>query len=312
VFLTAAVTNQAVMSLAGRRIVRGPTAWLWSHGIEFRDREADVRRIYRGEPDARALLSYYGVDYVFVGDAERDQLRANEAFLASTFPVAYQNSRITIYAANETDNSGGRLAARELASLISYDPFALLADFPGTSFFVYRSWLVSKGRMPTRDEFLHSMRLLGRGVFIGASDWEDKLKANGLLVLTELNESVSLETNDEYLTRLFKNARIPPENGMRAQLLGGLDKQTESRLSVLSRIVEAPEVYRREYNTAFVLVHYFGYLRRNPGDAPDTGLGGLNHWRAILDESGDYRSVSRAFLESGEYKNSRSSIERLP
>ena len=305
VFLTAAVTNQPVMSLAGRRIVRGPTAWLWSHGIEFRDREADVRRIYKGEPDARALLSYYGVDYVFVGDAERDELRANEAFLASTFPVAYQNSRVTIYAANETEKSGGRLAVRELASLISYDPFALLADFSGTSFFVYRGWLVSKGRMPTRDEFLHSMSLLGRGVFIGESDWEDKLKANCLLVLAELNESVNPETNDQYLTRLFKNARIPPENAMREQLLGGLDRQTESRLSVLNRIVEAPEVYRREYNTAFVLVHYFGYLGRNPGDAPDTGLEGLNHWRKILDESGDYRSISRAFLESEEYKNSR-------
>jgi len=50
------------------------------------------------------------------------------------------------------------------------------------------------------------------------------------------------------------------------------------------------------------LVHYFGYLNRNPTDLPDTNLEGFNYWRRILDSSRDYRSISRAFLESEEYR----------
>ena len=302
VFLTAPVTNQPVLSLAGRRIVRGPTAWLWSHGLEFRDREADVRRIYRGESDAQQLLSDYSVDYIFVGDAERNLLNANDAFLNSNFSVVYQNTSVTIYATKEVNKNGPLPGPRELSTGVKDDPFALLADFPRTSFFVYRAWLVTTGRIPTRDEFLHSMILLGNGLFIGERGWEEKLETNRSSVLTALDQSIGPETNEQYLDRLFKNASISRDSDFRAQLLSAVNNQTESRLTVLSRVVEAPELYRREYNTAFVLVHYFGYLGRNPGDGSDKGLEGLNYWRSILDESGDYRSISRAFLESDEYR----------
>jgi hypothetical protein len=302
VFLTAPVTNQPVLSLAGRRIVRGPTAWLWSHGLEFRDREADVRRIYRGESDAQQLLSHYGVDYIFVGDAERNLLNANQAFLNSNCSVVYQNSKVTIYATNEVNKNGPFPGPRELATRVSDDPFALLTDFRRTSFFVYRTWLVTTGRIPTRDEFLHSMILLGDGLFIGAPGWEEKLETNRSIVLTEINKEIGPETNEAYLDRLIKNASLSRDSGFRAELLAGLNNQTESRLTALNRVVEASELYQREYNTAFVLVHYFGYLGRNPGDGSDKGLEGLNYWRTILDESGDYRSISRAFLESDEYR----------
>ncbi|HLM55027.1 MAG TPA: hypothetical protein VK422_02800, partial [Pyrinomonadaceae bacterium] len=61
-FLAAPSLNHPVLSLAGRRVVRGPTFWPWSHGYEFRSREADVRRIYSGTADAAELLRHYGVD----------------------------------------------------------------------------------------------------------------------------------------------------------------------------------------------------------------------------------------------------------
>jgi hypothetical protein len=46
-----------------------------------------------------------------------------------------------------------------------------------------------------------------------------------------------------------------------------------------------------------------GLIRCLPG--PDRDLRGLNFWRDSLDRWGDYRSISRAFLESNEYKKSR-------
>ena len=35
------------------------------------------------------------------------------------------------------------------------------------------------------------------------------------------------------------------------------------------RRIESEQLARPEFNRAFVLMQYFGYLRRNPNDAPD-------------------------------------------
>src|SRR4029453_12411629 len=84
-----------------------------------------------------------------------------------------------------------------------------------------------------------------------------------------------------------------------------LDSETETRLSVLRQLIDNEQLYKREYNSAFILVHYFGYFRRNPDDPPDSDMEGFNYWLGILNRSGDYRSLSRAFLESEEYQNRR-------
>jgi hypothetical protein len=303
-FLTAPITNQPILALAGRRIVRGPTAWLWSHGHEFRDREADVRRIYKGSTDARDLLAYYGIDYIFLGDAEKSQLKAHAEFFDANFRIAYRGPTITIYDSRNVKNDLTALQTRELRKLATYDPFALLVEFPRTSFFIYRSWLVSKSRIPAKEEFNQAISLLGRNLFIGGGGWEQQLETNRMELVRQLSESeeFSAKSNAEYLSTLFANARLTGDNVLEKQLLEKLDNQTETRASVLTKVIEHATLFKREYNTAFVLVHYFGYLNRNPSDAPDSSLEGFQHWRKILDESGDYRSVSRAFLESDEYQ----------
>jgi hypothetical protein len=62
-------------------------------------------------------------------------------------------------------------------------------------------------------------------------------------------------------------------------------------------------LYARDYNTAYVLLHYFGYLRRDPDRPPDHDLAGYNFWLRDLNRTGDYRSLTRVFIESGEYKD---------
>ncbi|MET0645680.1 MAG: hypothetical protein ABW208_03605, partial [Pyrinomonadaceae bacterium] len=59
------------------------------------------------------------------------------------------------------------------------------------------------------------------------------------------------------------------------------------------------------FNRAFVLMQYFGYLRRNPDEAPDSDLTGFNHWLGKLNEfDGDYETAElvKAFLSSAEYR----------
>jgi hypothetical protein len=52
-------------------------------------------------------------------------------------------------------------------------------------------------------------------------------------------------------------------------------------------------------------MEYFGYMRRNPDDAPDGNFLGYNHWLGKLRQfDGNYINAEmvKAFLESIEYR----------
>ena len=64
---------------------------------------------------------------------------------------------------------------------------------------------------------------------------------------------------------------------------------------------------QREFNRAFVLMQYFGYLRRNPDAAPEATLNfnGYNFWVNKLNQAnGDYigAELIKAFITSSEYR----------
>jgi hypothetical protein len=53
-------------------------------------------------------------------------------------------------------------------------------------------------------------------------------------------------------------------------------------------------------------MQYFGYLRRDPDDAPDGDMSGFNFWLNKLNKfNGNFANAEmvRAFLESAEYRN---------
>lgn len=312
-FLAAPVFNQPVLCLAGRAVVRGPTFWLWSHGYEFREREADVRRIYAGAPDALELLRYYQVDYIYLGDAERRDIRTNAGFFEKNFRAVYRSASVVIYDARTTPSDGSgdparSPAPRELASRVERDPYALLADFPRTSFFVYRVFKVSYGRMPRRAEFMTAMGVVGRGLFEGRQDWKRKLEENrrafveGLTASEEFRGLYDPRTNEAFVALLLSNAGLDAKSFGGEALVRLLDAGEETRASALMRVAEDGGLYAREYDRAFVLTHFFGYLGRDPGDPPDRGLEGFDFWLRNLKRTGDYRGLSRAFLESNEYE----------
>jgi hypothetical protein len=78
-------------------------------------------------------------------------------------------------------------------------------------------------------------------------------------------------------------------------LITSLDMQTATRAQVLRQIVESNEVYQKYYNQAFVVMQYFGYLRRDP-DAL------YLNWIAALDQNGDPRGMVNGFMNSIEYR----------
>jgi uncharacterized protein (TIGR03118 family) len=87
-------------------------------------------------------------------------------------------------------------------------------------------------------------------------------------------------------------------------LIRGLDQGIITRAQALRLIVES-EYFDQEQNRAFVLMEYFGYLRRNPDDPPDNNLSGYNFWLNKLNQfNGNFVSADmvKAFLKSTEYR----------
>jgi hypothetical protein len=68
--------------LTGRRSVMGYPGHISSHGIEYRGRLGEIRRIYAGAPDAESLLKKYGIEYAVAGPHEQREAVVNESFFA--------------------------------------------------------------------------------------------------------------------------------------------------------------------------------------------------------------------------------------
>ena len=72
--------------LSGRRSFMGYPGHLWSHGLSYEAREAEIRRVYAGAIDAEPLLARRGIGYIVVGPLERELLTVDAGFL-QRFPV---------------------------------------------------------------------------------------------------------------------------------------------------------------------------------------------------------------------------------
>jgi hypothetical protein len=73
--------------LTGRRTFLGYPGHVWSHGIDYSAREAELKDIYAGAADAQSLIAKEGIEYVVVGPLEREEMRQrgvalNESFFA--------------------------------------------------------------------------------------------------------------------------------------------------------------------------------------------------------------------------------------
>jgi len=80
-----------------------------------------------------------------------------------------------------------------------------------------------------------------------------------------------------------------------------------ARAQALRQIAEDQDLYNAEFNRAFVLAEYFGYLRRNPNDAPESSLdySGYDFWLSKLNQfNGNYirAEMVKAFISSTEYR----------
>jgi hypothetical protein len=96
--------HNSVVALSGRRSVMGYPGHLWTHGIDYAQRELDVKTIYQGGAQMTEPLSRLGVDYVIVGPAERAELGADEAHFGNLYPVAIDHAGYRVYQVKRTED----------------------------------------------------------------------------------------------------------------------------------------------------------------------------------------------------------------
>ena len=78
-----------------------------------------------------------------------------------------------------------------------------------------------------------------------------------------------------------------------------------ARSRALRDVAENFVLNQQEFNRAFVLMQFLGYLRRNPNDAPDADYTGYDFWLSKLNQfNGDYGNAEmvKAFIVSAEYR----------
>ena len=79
-----------------------------------------------------------------------------------------------------------------------------------------------------------------------------------------------------------------------------------ARARALRRVAENSTLNIQEFNRAFVLMQYFGYLRRDPNSGPDTDYTGYDFWLTKLNQfNGNFVAAEmvKAFITSSEYRN---------
>ena len=166
-------------------------------------------------------------------------------------------------------------------------------------------------------EFLKDTQRIGQGVVVLAPGWEQALENNKQAYAQEFVLTTRFTTAFptsftpaqfvDILNTNAGNVLSASERTTAINLFGGSGNTTNlnARAQVVRQIAEDQDLFNAESNRAFVLVQYFGYLRRNPNDPQDTDYTGYDFWLTKLTQfNGDYikAEMVKAFLSSSEYR----------
>lgn len=97
IILTAPTNVNLVSSLAGRPVLLGDFMWVWPHGLNWQVRYDDMEKMYQGDAKTSDLFKKYKIAYVLIGDRERKDLRADEGFFETNYPLVFQFNSTRIY-----------------------------------------------------------------------------------------------------------------------------------------------------------------------------------------------------------------------
>ena len=225
---------------------------------------------------------------------------------------------------NEIDMCGADPQCIEVKRINVSAAFFLSIEFQETGYLVYRFYKSSFGNLTNPPgapvpikllDFLRDTQQIGKGVQVGAPGWEAVLEANKVAYAADFVQRAEFKTAfpdsltaDQFVTKLDTNAGgvlSPAEKGNLVAQLAVNPTDVTKRAMTVRAVAEDVDLKNGEFNKAFVLAQYFGYLRRNPNDAPDADFTGFQFWLTKLNQfNGNFieAEMVKAFISSLEYR----------
>ena len=235
---------------------------------------------------------------------------------------------------NQITSCGSDASCIEIKRINVSAAFYISIEFQETGYLVERFYKVAYGdaignstspfahQLPVPvvrfKEFLADTQEIGQAVVVGQGNWQQQLEDNKNAFAGEFVQrsrfATALPTSltpGQFVDQLNANAGNVLSAGERATAIGlfGGSADTSNlaaRAQALRQVAEDPDLSSAEFNRAFVLMQYFGYLRRNPNDPQDTDYTGYDFWLTKLNQFGGNfinAEMVKAFILSGEYRN---------
>jgi hypothetical protein len=169
-----------------------------------------------------------------------------------------------------------------------------------------------------RSEFVPDSFQVSNGVIIGQPGALQLLEANKVAFandfVTRTRFTTAYATSltpAQFVDALIAKAGFTPTPAERQAFIdefGSVTNTTDTaaRARTVRAIAENGTFSQLEKNNAFVLMQYFGYLRRDPNTDPDTDYTGYDFWLGKLNQfNGNFVNAEmvKAFIISGEYRH---------
>ena len=192
--------------------------------------------------------------------------------------------------------------------------FFLSIEFQQTGNLVYKMYKAGFGNLAgkpvavRRDDFIADTRTIGSSpaqLVVGQTGWEQQLETNKQAFALAFVQRPAFQAAHagqgaaSYVDSLFANTGVTFTSAERQAAINAFGGGgAAGQAAALRSVAESNSVSSKTFNESFVLMQYFGYLRRDPDDA------GYNFWLSKLNEfNGNYLAAEmvKAFITSTEY-----------
>jgi hypothetical protein len=182
--------------------------------------------------------------------------------------------------------------------------FFVEQEFQLTGYVVYRRYRAAYGTMPnapSRANVTFSQFMTDRTQLVGGLGLQQGTIAfaNSFASRAEFKQAYpDSMSQPDFVNALFNTANLYSSPQQRQEEIDVLMNGSKTRAQVLLDVIEMREFKDREYNPAFVLMQYFGYLRR------DADQGGYDFWLDVVNnrEPNNYHGMVCAFVTATEYQ----------
>jgi hypothetical protein len=203
---------------------------------------------------------------------------------------------------NNITKCGGDLLCTHERRIGTSAAFFIENEFQQTGSFIYRLYKASLGRQPTFAEFSADRPQVVGGTSLDANkvNFADQFVQRPEFT-AKYQSNTTAESFVDALIATIKASSGVDLSGQRAALIVVYNtgsSVSHSRGLVVRAAIEDGGFKQAEYNSSFVLMQYFGYLRRDPEQ------GGYLFWLNVLNngQPNNYRGMVCAFITSAEYQ----------